>query len=59
MSLDSHNRDEVLNYAEDELMRQGGAAIGDMVIITIGEPIGLAGSTNALKIVKVGEHRKC
>lgn len=58
MALDSHNRDEVLNYAEDELMRQGGAAIGDMVIITNGEPIGLAGSTNALKIVKVGEHRK-
>lgn len=58
MELDSHNRDEVLNYAEDELMRQGGAAIGDMVIITNGEPIGLAGSTNALKIIKVGEHRK-
>ncbi|HEY3301171.1 MAG TPA: pyruvate kinase [Methylophilaceae bacterium] len=58
MELDSHNRDEVLNYAEDELMRQGGAVIGDMVIITNGEPIGLAGSTNALKIIKVGEHRK-
>lgn len=58
MELDSHNRDEVLNYAEDELMRQGGATIGDMVIITNGEPIGLAGSTNALKIIKVGEHRK-
>ncbi len=59
MELDSHNRDEVLFYAEDELMRQGGAEIGDMIIITNGEPIGKAGSTNALKIVKVGEHREC
>jgi pyruvate kinase len=58
MELDSHNRDEVLSYAEEEVMRQGGATIGDMIIITSGEPIGKAGSTNSLKIIKVGEHRE-
>jgi len=58
MEVDPNNHDEVLNYAEDELIRQGGANIGDIVIITNGEPIGIAGSTNALKIVKVWEHRK-
>ncbi len=58
MMIDSHDRDEVLFYAEDEVMRQGGAALGDTVLITNGEPIGKAGSTNTLKIVKVGEHRQ-
>jgi pyruvate kinase len=27
-------------------------------VLTIGEPIGKAGGTNTMKIVKVGEHRK-
>jgi pyruvate kinase len=26
--------------------------------MTIGEPVGKAGGTNTMKIVKVGEHRK-
>lgn len=47
---------EVLADAEAEIVRQGGAQAGDMILITIGEPIGIAGSTNALKIVQVGAH---
>jgi pyruvate kinase len=31
---------------------------GDLIIMTIGEPVGKAGGTNTMKIVKVGEHRK-
>ena len=31
---------------------------GDLIVLTIGEPIGKAGGTNTMKIVKVGEHRK-
>jgi len=27
-----------------------------MMVLTIGEPIGCAGGTNTLKIVRVGEH---
>lgn len=57
LATDSLHNTEVMAYAEDELLRQGGVSAGDMVLITIGEPIGRAGSTNAMKIVKVGEHR--
>ena len=58
METDSREAGVVLAYAEEELKRQGGAQDGDYIIITIGEPIGIAGSTNALKIIKVGEHRQ-
>lgn len=53
----SKHSEEVLAFAEDEVLKQGGANEGDMILITIGEPIGKAGSTNTMKIVKVGEHR--
>ncbi len=49
--------EEVLYAAEDELKREGAVQDGDYIIITIGEPIGKAGGTNTMKIVKVGEHR--
>jgi len=29
---------------------------GDLLVITIGEPIGKSGGTNTMKIVRVGEH---
>jgi pyruvate kinase len=31
---------------------------GDLIVLTIGEPIGKAGGTNTMKIVKVGAHPK-
>ena len=31
---------------------------GDLIVLTIGEPIGAAGGTNTMKIVRVGDHRK-
>jgi pyruvate kinase len=30
---------------------------GDLVVLTIGEPMGKPGGTNTMKIVRVGEHR--
>ena len=48
----------VLNDAEDELRRRGAVRDGDYIILTIGEPLGKAGGTNTMKIVKVGEHRR-
>ena len=30
---------------------------GDLIVLTIGEPMGKSGGTNAMKIVRVGEHR--
>ena len=37
--------------------KEGGLKPGDLIVLTIGEPIGKAGGTNTMKIVKVGEHR--
>jgi len=45
----------VLRQAEELLMKQGVVKKGDMIVVTWGSPMGQAGSTNALKIVRVGE----
>jgi pyruvate kinase len=52
------DRDELLREAEAELILAGAVKPGDLIILTIGEPIGQAGGTNTMKIVKVGERRK-
>jgi pyruvate kinase len=54
----THDREQILHMAEDELCRRGALKDGDLILMTIGEPIGVSGGTNTLKIVKVGEHRK-
>lgn len=54
----TNDRDKILEDAEDELLRRGAVKDGDLILLTIGEPIGMSGGTNTLKIVKVGEHRK-
>lgn len=54
----SHDRDQLLAEAEDELRRRGAVRNGDLILLTIGEPIGKPGGTNTMKIVRVGEHRK-
>ncbi|MGE5095953.1 MAG: pyruvate kinase [Betaproteobacteria bacterium] len=51
------SREELLAEAEAVLVRQGVVKEGDHIVLTIGEPIGKAGGTNTMKIVKVGEHR--
>ena len=52
------DRDELLREAEAELILAGAVKPGDLIILTIGEPIGQSGGTNTMKIVKVGERRK-
>jgi pyruvate kinase len=52
------DRDELLAEAEKVLLDHGVVKVGDLIVITIGEPIGKAGGTNTMKIVKVGEHKK-
>jgi pyruvate kinase len=54
----SEDRDQILQAAEDELRRRGAAADGDLILLTIGEPIGKPGGTNTMKIVCVGQHNK-
>ena len=51
------NREELLAEAEAVLVRHGVVNEGDIIVLTIGEPIGKSGGTNTMKIVKVGEHR--
>ncbi|MEE8254982.1 MAG: pyruvate kinase [Nitrosomonadaceae bacterium] len=46
----------ILNHAESELLKRGVVKNGDLILMTIGEPVGKAGGTNTMKIVKVGEH---
>ncbi len=52
-----HDREELLAEAEAVLVKNGVVKKGDLIVLTIGEPIGKAGGTNTMKIVKVGEHR--
>jgi len=47
---------EVNREAIDELMRRGAVRDGDLVIITKGDLAGVLGGTNAMKIIRVGEH---
>ncbi|MEI8384983.1 MAG: pyruvate kinase [Nitrosomonadaceae bacterium] len=54
----SNDPESILDLAETELLNRGAVRNGDLIIMTIGEPVGKAGGTNTMKIVKVGEHRK-
>jgi pyruvate kinase len=50
------DRDAVLLEAEKLLIAHGAVEPGDNIVLTIGEPIGSAGGTNTLKLVRVGDH---
>lgn len=49
------DRDQALKQAVEVVVSKGYAARGDMVVLTVGEPMGQAGGTNTLKIVRVGD----
>jgi pyruvate kinase len=53
----SIDRDEVLRAAEDLLLAQSHVQRGDLIVLTVGEPMGKSGGTNTMKIVRVGDHR--
>ena len=56
--LEQHgDRDAVLHAACDLLVARGQVQKGDLIVVTIGEPMGKSGGTNTMKIVRVGEHR--
>ena len=52
----SIDRDAALNAAQDLLLAKGIVQKGDNIVLTWGEPMGQVGGTNALKIMKIGEH---
>jgi pyruvate kinase len=53
----SGDRDRVLEAAEQALVERGKVAPGDLIVITVGEPLGKSGGTNTMKIVRVGDSR--
>ena len=53
----SEDRDAVLLAAEALLVARGEVRKGDLVVLSIGEPMGKSGGTNTMKLVRVGEHR--
>ena len=57
MKYVGHDREELLLEAQAALVANGVIATGDIIVLTIGEPIGKAGGTNTMKIVKIGDHR--
>ena len=57
MNQQHTDRDLLLAEAEQLLIDRGVVEIGDLMALTIGEPIGSTGGTNTLKIVRVGEHQ--
>jgi pyruvate kinase len=58
VSYQGHDRDLLLEEAEEVLVRNGVVQDGDHIVVSFGEPIGASGGTNTMKIVKVGEHRR-
>jgi pyruvate kinase len=49
------DRDQALKQALEVVVSKGFASDGDMVVLTVGEPMGQAGGTNTLKIVRIGD----
>jgi pyruvate kinase len=52
----SQDHKQVNCEAVDELVRRGAVRDGDLVILTKGDLMGHLGGTNAMKIIRVGEH---
>ena len=53
--LTSNDPAAVMLEAVDELRRRGAVRDGDMVVLTIGEPLAKPGGTNTMKIMQVGD----
>jgi pyruvate kinase len=49
------SRDTLVRLAEDRLVQHGLVDVGDLIVVTFGDPIGVQGGTNTMKIVRVGE----
>jgi pyruvate kinase len=57
LAYEGHDREKLLREAEQVLLDQKVVEKGDLVVLTMGEPIGQSGGTNTMKILKIGEHR--
>jgi pyruvate kinase len=50
----TRDREQVLHATEELLIARGIVNRGETVVLTWGEPMGVVGGTNALKIMKIG-----
>jgi pyruvate kinase len=58
LAYEGHDRDRLLDNAETVLLESKAVDMGDIVVMTVGEPIGQSGGTNTMKIIKIGENRR-
>ncbi len=58
LAYEGHDREKLLHEAEEVLLNNKVVEMGDIVVLTMGEPIGQSGGTNTLKIIRIGENRK-
>jgi len=47
------DREALIKFSEQRLVDEGVVTVGDLIVVTIGEPIGQSGGTNTMKIVRV------
>ena len=48
--------EEIMSLAQEDLLKREAVNTGDLIVLTIGEPIGKPGGTNTMKIIKIGEY---
>jgi pyruvate kinase len=51
----SATTDQMLAHTDSELLKSGDVSPGDMVVVTMGAPVALHGSTNLMKLHRIGE----
>ncbi|MCC3654685.1 MULTISPECIES: pyruvate kinase [Streptomyces] len=55
LSPEAHSTDEMIAQVDAELLRIGRCRKGDIVVITAGSPPGIPGTTNLVRVHRIGE----
>ena len=50
---EQNDREELIRIAEQKLVDANIVTLGDLIVVTIGEPLGQSGGTNTMKIVEI------
>ena len=50
---EQNDREELIRIAEQKLVDANIVTQGDLIVVTIGEPLGQSGGTNKMKIVEI------
>lgn len=52
----SQSTDEMIEKADVEMVKNGMAKVGDKIVVVLGAPVALCGSTNLMKLHRIGEN---